>query len=103
MIDINHLLQNLETIKQQQKALAEEEAFCKTQLLDIMQEKGIDKEEGAYGSVRIQRRNEKDYGDEIRAMEEELKNFKKLKDDMGDYEIIGYKDSIVYTLPKDVL
>lgn len=100
MIDINHLLQSLETIKQQQKALAEEEAFYKAQLLDIMQEEGLEKEEGPYGSVRIQRRYEKNYGDEIKAMEEELKAAKQLKDDLGDYQTMGYKESIVYTLPK---
>jgi hypothetical protein len=35
-------------------------------------------------------------------MEEELKAAKKLKDDLGDYEILGFKDSLVYTPPKDL-
>jgi hypothetical protein len=67
-----------------------------------MQEDGLEKEESPYGTIRIQRRYDKDYGSEIRAMEEELKAAKKLKDDLGDYEILGFKDSLVYTPPKDL-
>ena len=102
MTDIEQLLKELETIKANQKALAEKEALCKTELLEAMQEDGIEKEESPYGTVRIQRRYDKDYGSEIRAMEEELKSAKKLKDDLGDYEVLGFKDSLVYTPPKDL-
>jgi hypothetical protein len=102
MNDIEQLLKELETIKVNQKALAEKEALCKADLLAAMQEDGLEKEESPYGTVRIQRRYEKDYGSEVRAMEEELKSAKKLKDDLGDYEILGFKDSLVYTPPKDL-
>ena len=102
MNDIEQLLKELETIKANQKALAEKEALCKADLLAAMQEDGLEKEESPYGTVRIQRRYEKDYGSEIREMEEELKSAKKLKDDLGDYEILGFKDSLVYTPPKDL-
>jgi hypothetical protein len=102
MNDIEQLLKELETIKANQKALAEKEALCKADLLAAMQEDGLEKEESSYGTVRIQRRYEKDYGSEVRAMEEELKSVKKLKDDLGDYEILGFKDSLVYTPPKDL-
>jgi hypothetical protein len=102
MNDIEQLLEELETIKANQKALAEKEALCKSDLLAAMQEDGLEKEESPYGTVRIQRRYEKDYGSEIRAMEEELKSARKLKDDLGDYEILGFKDSLVYTPPKDL-
>jgi hypothetical protein len=102
MNDIEQLLKELETIKANQKALAEKEALCKADLLAAMQEDGLEKEESPYGTVRIQRRYEKDYGSEVRAMEEELKSAKKLKDDLGDYEILGFKDSLVYTPPKDL-
>ena len=102
MTDIEQLLKELETIKANQKALAEKEALCKADLLAAMQEDGLEKEESPYGTVRIQRRYEKDYGSEIREMEEELKSAKKLKDDLGDYEILGFKDSLVYTPPKDL-
>ena len=102
MTDIEQLLKELETIKVNQKALVEKEALCKADLLAAMQEDGLEKEESPYGTVRIQRRYEKDYGSEIREMEEELKSAKKLKDDLGDYEILGFKDSLVYTPPKDL-
>ena len=102
MNDIEQLLKELETIKANQKALAEKEVLCKADLLAAMQEDGLEKEESPYGTVRIQRRYEKDYGSEVRAMEEELKSAKKLKDDLGDYEILGFKDSLVYTPPKDL-
>jgi hypothetical protein len=102
MTDIEPFLKELESIKANQKALAEKEAQCKADLLAIMQEDGLEKEESPYGTIRIQRRYEKDYGSEIAAMEKELKDAKKLKDDLGDYEILGFKDSLVYTPPKDL-
>jgi len=102
MRDIEDLLQELEEIKARQKALAEKEALCKADLMEAMQEDGLEKEESPYGTVRIQRRYEKDYGPEVRTMEEELKTAKKIKDDLGDYQIMGFKDSLVYTPPKDL-
>jgi hypothetical protein len=102
MTDIEDLLQELEEIKARQKALAEKEALCKADLMEAMQEDGLEKEESPYGTVRIQRRYEKDYGPEVRTMEEELKGAKKLKDDLGDYQIMGFKDSLVYTPPKEL-
>jgi hypothetical protein len=102
MNDIESLLKELETIKANQKALAEKEALCKADIMEAMQEDGLEKEESPYGTVRIQRRYEKDYGPEVRAMEEELKASKKIKDDLGDYQIMGFKDSLVYTFPKEL-
>jgi hypothetical protein len=102
MTDIEDLLKELEEIKARQKALAEKEALCKADIMEAMQEDGLEKEESPYGTVRIQRRYEKDYGPEVRTMEEELKTTKKLKDDLGDYQIMGFKDSLVYTPPKDL-
>ena len=102
MNDIEDLLKELETIKANQKALAEKEALCKADIMEAMQEDGLEKEESPYGTVRIQRRYEKDYGPEVRTMEGELKEAKKLKDDLGDYQIMGFKDSLVYTPPKEL-
>ncbi|MFZ9121142.1 MAG: hypothetical protein ACO20E_06070 [Methylophilaceae bacterium] len=99
---IDSLLKILETNKAQQKALAEEETFCKQKLYEVMQDAGIEKQESDYGTVRIQRRYEKDYGEEIKAMEAELKAAKKLKDDLGDFTIVSFKDSLVYMPPKDL-
>jgi len=102
MNDIEDLLKELEEIKAKQKALAEKEALCKADIMEAMQEDGLEKEESPYGNVRIQRRYEKDYGPEVRTMEEELKTAKKIKDDLGDYQIMGFKDSLVYTPPKEL-
>lgn len=102
MNDIEDLLKELEEIKAKQKALAEMEALCKQDILESMHEDGLEREESPHGNVRIQRRYEKDYGPEVRMMEEELKATKKLKDDLGDYQIMGFKDSLVYTPPKEL-
>jgi hypothetical protein len=102
MNDIEDLLKELETIKANQKALSEKEALCKADIMEAMQEDGLEKEESPHGTVRIQRRYEKDYGPEIRTMEQELKEAKKLKDDLGDFTIMSFKDSLVYTPPKEL-
>jgi hypothetical protein len=99
---IDTLIEILEANKASQKALAEEEAHCKQELYEAMQSAGIDKQESNYGTVRIQRRYEKDYGYEIKTMEAELKAAKKLKDDLGDFTIVSFKDSLVYMPPKDM-
>lgn len=99
---IDTLIEILEANKASQKALAEEEAYCKQELYEAMQSAGIEKQESDYGTVRIQRRYEKDYGSEIKAMEAELKAAKKLKDDLGDFTIVSFKDSLVYMPPKDL-
>ena len=102
MEDLQDLLKELEDIKARQKALSEKEALCKEELFAAMRDNGLEKEEGPYGSIRIQRRTEKDYGDEIRSMEVALKDAKKLADDMGDYKVMSVKESLVYTPPKDL-
>lgn len=102
MEDIQNLLKELEDIKAKQKALGEKEALCKEELMGIMQENGLEKEDGPYGSIRIQRRAEKDYGPEIRTMEIALKEAKKLADDMGDYQTLGFKESLVYSPPREL-
>jgi hypothetical protein len=65
MTDIEQFLKELESIKANQKALAEKEAQCKADLLAAMQEDGLEKEESPYGTIRIQRRY--DQGDGGRA------------------------------------
>jgi hypothetical protein len=102
MTDILALVKDLEAIKAQQKIWNEKEALCKASLLEAMKKEGIEKEDSAYGTVRIQHRQEKDYGPELKAMEAEFKAAKKLKDDLGDYETVEIKDSIVYTAPKEL-
>jgi hypothetical protein len=38
----------------------------------------------------------------IKRMEIELKAAKKLADDMGDYQTLGFKESLVYMPPKEL-
>jgi hypothetical protein len=102
METIEQLIKDLEAIKSQQKLLSEKETTIKEELLELMLDNGIDNSKSDYGSVRIQRRAEKDYGPEIRSLEIDLKERKKLADDMGDYTILGTKESIVFSPPKDI-
>jgi hypothetical protein len=102
MESIIALVQILERIKESQKALAAEEVVCKEKLMEMMKEEGLDKEESAYGTVRIQRRADKGYSASIKKMEIELKEAKKLADDMGDYQTLGFKESLVYMPPKEL-
>lgn len=96
------LVKELEAIKARQKALSEKEALVKADIMEELAAAGIDKEETIYGTVRIQRRQEKDYGGEIREMEIALKERKKLAEDLGDYTVINVKESLVFNPPKDI-
>ena len=100
MNELIALIDELEAVKSRQKALAEKEALIKSDLLELMKELGSEKEETDNGSVRIQKRAEKDYGPDIRAIETDLKERKKLAEDLGDYTVITVKESIVFTPPK---
>ena len=102
MENIIALVQILERIKTQQKTLATEETACKEALMDAMKEERLEKEESAYGTVRIQRRVDKGYSAFIKRMEMQLKEARKLADDMGDYQTLGFKESLVYMPPKEL-
>lgn len=101
--DYSDLVKALEDVKARQKALAESEADLKEQLLEIMTMENINKLETNYGSVRIQKRTEKIYGPEVLKMEKELKEAKKLADDMGDYTNGTVKSSLVFTPPGSLI
>ena len=102
MEELIDLLKELQDIKERQKSLAEKESICKEDILAVLKENNVDREENDYGFIRIQKRYEKDYGPTIREMEVNLKEAKKLADDMGDFQLLGYKESLVYTPPKDL-
>lgn len=96
----------LATIKQQQKALAEEETALKNTLQTLLanpalkpwrKEPDIPSITVSAGNVRIQSRVAKRYNDDIIAMETALKEAKQLANDMGDYDVIGSTDSVVFT------
>ena len=67
MEDFQDLLKELEDIKVSQRALALKETLCKEELMAALKESGLDKQDSPYGTVRIQRRAEKDYGDMVTA------------------------------------
>lgn len=99
--DILMLLDALNDTKLRIKSLQEKEASLKEDLMELLKSNSIEDAESDKGKVRIQYRNEKDYGPVIRAKEQELKEDKALADAMGDYTIIGTKETLVFTLPKD--
>ena len=99
MEEINELIKKLAVIKAAQKAYVEKESFFKDLLMKTLKQAGLEKENTDDGSVRIQRRSEKDYGEEVKQMEASLKELKKLKDDIGDYKIVKTTESLVFNLP----
>ena len=101
MDGLSELTEKLESIKLQQKVLNEKEVLYRGKIQQFMQENGIEKESTTHGSVRLQQRANKQYNDIIVHMEQELKETKKLADDLGDYKILSYKESLVYSLPKE--
>ena len=101
MDTLNDLMEKLESIKLRQKVLNEEEALCREELQKLMQANGIEKETTTHGSVRLQQRANKQYSNIIQLMDQQLKETKKLADDLGDYNILSYKESLVYSLPKE--
>ena len=95
-------IKELQQIKEQQKELADRESLVKAWLKKAMEEEGIDKQESDYGTVYVQRRSQKEYSPAIMAMETQLKEAKKLADDLGDYTIVSTKESLVFNLPKEL-
>ena len=97
------LLKELEKIKADQQALKALEEQCKDDIKELLDSTGLeDYKSESYGTIRVQKRAQKYYGEEIEAMEDQLKMSKKLADDLGDFTIQGYKESIVYCPPKDI-
>jgi hypothetical protein len=98
--NIESLMERLQEIKEEQKSLSEQEANVKSLISDWLEEEGFEKYESEHCTVRLQARNKKDYGPELRAKEAELKELKKLKDDLGDYQVVSVETSLVYAAPK---
>ena len=100
METINKLITELANIKALQKDFNQKEIACKALLLEALKDAQIEETVNVeQGSVRIQRRSEKDYGEEVRKQESSLKELKKLKDDIGDYEIIKTSENLVFNFP----
>jgi predicted ATPase len=99
--EIYALMQKLATVVAKKKELEAAEKELKETLLETMRNQGLESVSLAEGKVHLQTRAEKDYGDEIRELEIELKQRKKLADDLGDFTVLSQKQSIVFNLPKD--
>ena len=97
---IDSLMGRLQEIKEEQKNLADAECFVKGLISSWLEEKALQKYENEHCTVRLQSRNKKDYGPTFRAKETELKELKKLQDDLGDYEVVSTETSLVYAAPK---
>lgn len=100
MNSLYQTIEKLSVVKAKQKELEAEESALKEQLLVLMKENHLDNEVTDDGTVRIQTRSEKRYSQRVQEAERALKEDKKLADDMGDYEVIGTKESIVFVAPK---
>jgi hypothetical protein len=98
--DIDNLMKRLQEIKEEQKTLTDAEFFVKGLICSWLEEKALQKYDNEHCTVRLQARNKKDYGSELRAKEAELKELKKLKDDLGDYKVVSTETSLVYAAPK---
>ena len=98
--NIDGLMERLQEIKEEQKNLADAECFVKGLISSWLEEEDLEKYESEHCTVRLQARNKKDYGPTFRAKETELKELKKLQDDLGDYEVVSTETSLVYAAPK---
>jgi len=98
--NIESLMERLQEIKEEQKNLIDQEATIKESICALLDKEGLEKYESEHCTVRLQARNKKDYGPELRAKEAELKELKKLKDDLGDYKVVSTETSLVYAAPK---
>ena len=101
MKELDELISFLAAIKIQQKALLKSEAETKEAILAIMEADDLEEVNTEYGTVRIQERKEKEYSLSIQEAEDQLKEDKKLANDLGDYEVVSIKKSLVLTLSKD--
>lgn len=101
--DLEMLLKELEKNKADQQALKDLETEIKADIKQLLNDNDLlDYKSELYGSIAIQKRAQKYYGEEIEVMEDQLKISKKLADDLGDYEIKGYSETITYRPPKEI-
>lgn len=102
MNNLLELIKQLNSVKAQQKDLEKKESTLKDDLLTVMKGLNTEKEDSDYGTVRLQYRYEKKYSQAVQDLEARYKEYKKLAEDLGDYEVVGTKESIVFIPPKDV-
>lgn len=95
---IENAMYTLATVKAKQKLLLATEKQIKEELAELLEEEGLDNIATNDGKLHFQTKKEKQYDQAIIDAELDLKERKKLADDLGDYTIISEKRSLVFTL-----
>jgi hypothetical protein len=94
---IEDLMYDLSEIKKEQKKLLAREKEIKEELAELLEEESLDNVTTIDGKLHFQTKKEKQYDQTIIDAELDLKERKKLADDLGDYTIISEKRSLVFT------
>lgn len=93
------MLQSMDKIKAKQLELTKQEQELRAKLVHFMHKHHIEKEDTSYGTIRLQQRNVKNYGEAVSILEKQLKEAKELAEALGDYEVVSKKEVLVYTPP----
>jgi organic radical activating enzyme len=94
---IEDLIDELSTVKADQKELLAYEKKIKAELVELLEEEGLENVVADNGKLYFQTKKEKQYDQAIIDAELDLKERKKLADDLGDYTVISEKKSLVFT------
>jgi hypothetical protein len=94
---IEDLIDELSKVKADQKELLAYEKKIKADLMELLEEEGLENVTTDNGKLYFQTKKEKQYDQAIIDTELDLKERKKLADDLGDYTIISEKRSLVFT------
>lgn len=99
--DMELLVKELESIKARQKALSQLEETTKANIQEVLEAMGKTKYSAEKGTVFLQSRTTKKYGEAVVNAEKEYKRLKALADDLGDYEEKQGKTSVVFRLASE--
>lgn len=99
--DMELLVKELESIKAKQKALSQLEETTKANIQEVLEAMGETKYSAKKGTVFLQSRTTKQYGEAVVNAEKEYKRLKALADDLGDYEEKQGKTSVVFRLASE--
>lgn len=94
---IEDLIDELSKVKADQKELLAYEKKIKAELVELLEEEGLENVATDNGKLYFQTKKEKQYDQAIIDAELDLKERKKLADDLGDYTVISEKKSLVFT------
>lgn len=94
---IEDLMDELAKVKHDQKELLAYEKQIKAELAELLEKEELENVTTDSGKLHFQTKKEKQYDQAIIDAELDLKERKKLADDLGDYTIISEKRSLVFT------